>query len=440
MNDASSVKKSLAAGKRISSHQLRPGMYLVGIVDSWWKSPFFLHRRVIQNFEEIQLLIQAGIQEVEIDPERGLDVASEGRTDTILSGKVGEIASDIGHTPVGEGRSSGMHSSTAVQADHDPRRQVLKVRRDLQTALHNIFEGVKTGQALRMTLVHQAAETLIGEITRYPELVTEVMLLDALDVYDKPLYAHSLDVALLGVLVGLQMEWGGTLLHEIAVAGLLHDVGFIRLPAHIVKDQWADQGSARLVLRQHVNVGVALIRQHAKGSSLVHRFVGEHHERVDGSGYPRKLTGDSLSEAGQLLGMVDYFDELISIWGNPVSLPPVLALRRIFKETHEGRFPSRMGEALVRTLGVFPVGTFVKLTSGEVGVVVAHQPQAGTKPALMLIYDQAGKPLTPFYPVVLGEASPSGQEIAVKQILHPGNVDFDLRGAIPALQGEERVG
>jgi HD-GYP domain-containing protein (c-di-GMP phosphodiesterase class II) len=434
MNEVSSATKPFSSGKRISPHQLRPGMYLLGIVDSWWKSPFFLHRRVIQNFEEIQLLIQSGIQEVEIDPERGLDVVSEERTDRTLSGTCGELAPDIGHEPVGEGRSAGMHSSAGVQANHDLRRQVLKVRRDLQAALNHIFEGVKTGQALRMTLVHQAAETLIGEITSYPELVTEVMLLDALDGYDKPLYVHSLDVALLGVLVGLQMEWRGGLLHEIAVAGLLHDVGFIRLPAHIVKDQWADQGSARLVLRQHVNVGVALIRQHAKGSSLVHRFVGEHHERVDGSGYPRKLTGDSLSEAGQLLGMVDYFDELISIWGNPVSLPPVLALRRIFKETHEGRFPARMGEALVRTLGVFPVGTFVKLTSGEVGVVVAHQPQAGTRPTVMLIYDQAGKPLTPFYSVVLGEATPSGQEITVKQILHSGDVDFDLRAAMPAMQ------
>ena len=372
--------------KQIPTTQLRPGMYLVRIVDSWWKSPFFLHRRTIQSLEEVHLLLQSGIRLVEIDVERGLDVEGDEATAYAVS----EVPECLNAPGGSETDDPGLTEEPPL-SDAEIRECASRLRTDLKRSLDDLFEGLKTGRALPMASVHQMADTLIHRVSEHPVVLTEVMLLEHLETYDKTLHAHVLDVAILSLLVGMQLEISTPLLHEVAVAGLLHDVGFLRLPANVVKDSVGDRTALPLVLRQHVNVGVALLRQHAKGSSLVHRLVGEHHETVDGSGYPRQLMKESISEAGQLLGLVDYFDELVSAWGCSHPVPPALALRRIFQEVREGRFPSAMGEALVRTLGVYPVGTVVQLTSGEMAVVASHQAHAGVNPVVLVVQGADGQ-------------------------------------------------
>ncbi|MGD9849803.1 MAG: HD-GYP domain-containing protein [Nitrospirales bacterium] len=418
--------------KRIPTTQLRPGMYLVRIVDSWWKSPFFLHRRTIQSQEEIALLLQSGIQAVEIDLERGLDVgADEESTFIPVCDHTEEVS--IGEDSIAEDSvpaAMGTDVEDLSRSDSENRQRVSRLRTDLERSMNDIFEGLKTGHALPMVSIHQMAESLIREVSQHPVILTEVMLLENMQKYDKTLYCHVLDVSVLSLLVGLHLDVPAPLLHELAVAGLLHDVGFLRLPANVVKNLSVDRTALPPALRQHVNIGVALIRQYAKGSSLVHRMVGEHHEYVNGSGYPRQLVDESISEGGKLLGLVDYFDELVSAWGNQHRLPPALALRRIFQEVREGRFPSRMGEALVRTLGVFPVGTVVRLSTGEIAVVASHQVQAGSKPVVMVVTGEDGTPLNLPQECDLKDGHPSGQAREIQQILQPTDVPLDWQALL----------
>ena len=413
--------------KRISTRQLRPGMYLVRIVDSWWKSPFFLHRRTIQSQEEIQLLLQAGIQAVEIDLTQGLDVTEEEGCSPFSPAEGAERSHSIEDPPTDDAppmdRRSGVEEPPS--SDFENRQRVRQLRNDLERSMADIFDGLKTGHALPMPSIHQMAESLLREVSQHPVILTEVMLLENLKIYDKTLHGHVLDVSILSLLLGMQLNISASLLHELAVAGLLHDVGFLRLPANVAKDPNIDRTALPLVLRQHVNVGVALIRQHAKGSSLVHRMVGEHHEYMNGSGYPRQLGDESISEGGKLLGLVDYFDELVSPWGNPNRLPPALALRRIFQEVRDGRFPLRMGEALVRTLGVFPVGTIGKLSSGEIAIVASHQAHAGVKPVVLVVSGVDGTPLTIPFEYQLGDDHSSDHPVEIQQILQPTEVSFD---------------
>lgn len=418
--------------KQIPTTQLRPGMYLVRIVDSWWKSPFFLHRRTIQSQEEIQLLLQAGIQVVEIDPARGLRVTGEDG-DSPLSPAEDHESSSAPEDPM-TNDSPSLHGGSVPEerpsSDFENRQRVRQLRNDLKRSMNDIFDGLKTGHALPMPSIHQMAESLLQEVTQHPVILTEVMLLENMEKYDQTLHGHVLDVAILGLLLGIQLDISPNLLHEVAVAGLLHDVGFLRLPANVVKDPAINKTALPQVLRQHVNIGVALIRQYAKGSSLVHRMVGEHHEYMNGSGYPRHLADESISEGGKLLGLVDYFDELVSPWGNSNRLPPALALRRIFQEVREGRFPLRMGEALVRTLGVFPVGTVVKLSSGEIAVVASHQAQAGVKPVVLVVSGVDGVPLNVPHERSVGDDRSSDHSAAIHEILQPTEVPFDWQNVL----------
>ena len=420
---------STSVFKQIPVSQLCPGMYLVRIVDSWWKSPFFLHRRRIQSQEEVQLLIQAGIHTVEIDTGRGLDVEGTKESTGCLSV---EDSDDLSNLKEPMPNVSVPPGNTVIDEEVRPsdpqiRERTGRLRNEMGQSLNDIFQGLKTGQVLPMAPVHRMAETLIEEVSEHPVILTEVMLLDRMKAYDHSLYSHVLDVATLSLLVGMQLNLPAPLLHELAVAGLLHDVGFLRLPANVVKDPRIDRTFLPPILRQHVNVGVALIRQHAKDSSLVQRLVGEHHEYVNGSGYPRRLTDESISEGGKLLGLVDYFDELTSAWGNPHWMPPALALRRIFQDVRDGCFPSRMGEALVRTLGVFPVGTVVKLSTGEVAVVASHQVHSGVKPVVLVVQGADGEPLDPIQEWDLSRGQDLSQSVTIQEIVQPGDVAIDWR-------------
>ena len=237
--------------KQIPVSQLRPGMYLVRIVDSWWKSPFFLHRRRIQSQEEVQLLIQAGIQTVEIDTGRGLDVGGAKESTSCLSmedpDELRYLDEPVPEVPVPPGNQ--MMDEQVRSSDSQTRERTGRLRNEMEQSLNDIFQGLKTGQALPMASVHRMAETLIAEVSEHPVILTEVMLLDKMKAYDHSLYSHVLDVATLSLLVGMQLNLSVPLLHELAVAGLLHDVGFLRLPANVVKDPRIERTALPPVLR-----------------------------------------------------------------------------------------------------------------------------------------------------------------------------------------------
>ena len=215
-------------------------------------------------------------------------------------------------------------------------------------------------------------------------------------------------------------------LEKIGVAGLLHDVGYLRLPQNVVIAQWQG-GSDSSLLQKHVVMAETLLTRHGQFSSDIIRMVKNHHVYLDGSGYPEDSGGQPPSESAQLLGMVDYFDELLTIGGSAGALPAAFAIRRMYQEAKKGKFSVPYMDAMIRILGVFPVGTVVQLSTGEQAIVVKQNTDIGVKPQVEIFQSPDGKILEAPQRWDLAEDANSGHDVSITRVLDPTEYSIDLQ-------------
>ncbi len=415
--------------QRIPTSQLRTGMFLVRVLDSWWKSPFFVHRRLLNTSTEVEQLMSSGIQEVEIDTSLGVEVSSG--CDTGLAGSPMEEAEypiDSSNQKDVEGDlptslSLGLESSPNPESDpraeeRTNREEITQLREAVAAAVEGAFEGVKTGHPISQPAVHGAAQALLQQVLAHPGLVAETLLIDSLNQFNKTLYAHVVDTAVYSILIGLQLEWDEGELERVGVAGLLHDVGYMRLPQNVVKAHWEGRNDA-VLLQKHVVMGETLVKRQTQFSEDIVQAVREHHVYQDGSGYPEGHGGAQISKSGQLLGIVDYFDELITVGGSSGALPAALAIRRLYQEAQKGKFSTPYIEAMIRIFGVFPLGTVVQLSTGEQAVVMKQHPEIGLKPLVEIFCGSDGKLLAVPQECDLSEDASLGHDVSIIKVLDP---------------------
>ncbi len=421
--------------QRIPTSHLRPGMFLVRVLDSWWKSPFFVHRRLLNTPTEVEQLMSSGIREVEIDTSLGVEVATESASDSpehsseesdILIVSCDQEQSDADLPPplsVSQQYAPLPDSRTEESKNFE---EVVQLREAVVAAVEEAFEGVKTGQPISQPVVHGAAQALVQKAVAHPALVAEILLIDSLKQFEKTLYAHVVDTAVYSILIGLQLRWDEEKLEHVGVAGLLHDVGYMRLPQNVVKAHWEGRSDA-VLLQKHVVMGETLIKRQAQFSEDIVRMVREHHVYQDGSGYPEGPGGGLLSASGQLLGIVDYFDELITVGGPSGAMPAALAIRRLYQEAQKGKFPTPYIEAMIRILGVFPVGTVVQLSTGEQAVVMKQHPDIGLKPQVKIFRGSDGDLLDAPQECDLSKESSLGHDMSIAKVLSPTEHALDLQ-------------
>ncbi len=416
--------------QRISTSQLRPGMFLVRVLDSWWKSPFFVHRRLLNTSSEVEQLMHSGIREVEIDTALGVNVAPEAESkDDEASSLVDDISIVSGHQ---------VNSHTVLSPDigssPDPtpcseesksREAVVLLREAAVAAVEGAFEGVKTGHLISEPALRGAAQALVQKSLSAPALVAEILLIDALKQCDKSLYTHVVDTAVYAILVGLQLGWDEAQLERVGIAGLLHDVGYMRLPQNVVKAHWEGRSDA-VLLQKHVVMGETLIKRQAQFSDDIVRMVREHHAYQDGSGYPEGQGGALLSDSGQLLGIVDYFDELTTVGGPSGALPVAIAIRRLYQEAKKGKFATAYIEAMIRILGVFPVGTVVQLSTGAQAVVVKQHSTIRLSPHVKVFRGADGKLIADPQACDLSQDTSLGHDISIAKVLEPTEYTLNL--------------
>jgi HD-GYP domain-containing protein (c-di-GMP phosphodiesterase class II) len=260
--------------KHIACSQLRAGMFLIRILDSWWKSPFFVHRRLLRS-EDVVQLVRSGIQKVEIDTSKGLDanLAPDPLTlDEPCEGKYEAEAANYQDESYSEEPESCSFDRNNLEWENQ--KKLRRLRGDAIAALEDVFEGVKTGQVIPLSPLRVSAQQFVQKALAHPTVLAEIMLIEHLEQFDKTLYSHVVDTAVLSILIGLQLGWNLKLLEEVAVAALLHDVGYMRLPLNLVQARWGRTGLDSFLLQQHVDMGLALIQKNLSFPSKLFKWYG----------------------------------------------------------------------------------------------------------------------------------------------------------------------
>ncbi len=398
--------------KQIPLDQLKPGMYLLSMDQSWWKTPFLVHHRFIKNDGEIEQIRKSGVQFVVIDVSKGLSdeppesLESSDQCDAGLSSggqiELSRLKSDpprnneYVHEEVSSSNSTDTLPSAALsdQEHGASKSEILKIApqdaaRQVRTAavraVAQMFEGVRSGEPLNHPLLEKMARAIVQQVVDDPRAFPQLVLVGNLATVDKHLYSHVVDVCALAVVLGIEMGWEEQELQALALGGLLHDVGYIRLPNNLVRNRKHAGKADRVLLGTHSEVGHSIVKLSSDLSLDVKQIILEHHERLDGSGEPHGLTGERLSPLGQVVGLVDQFDKLTSNWGMGPSRSSALVLRDLYQEAKDGRFPLRPIERLIQCLGVYPIGSLVELSTGEQGVVIRTNPSSLLKPTIKLI-------------------------------------------------------
>ncbi len=244
-----------------------------------------------------------------------------------------------------------------------------------------LLEDIRGGRLQGIDDVREVADALVESMIDNPEAL---MLVSRLRSESAEAYAHSIRVALYLVALGRQIGFPKDELVQLGTIGMLADVGKLRLPQSVLEKRGTLTPAEFAMVREHVRLGIEMLSQGGPLPWQVEHGIAEHHERLDGSGYPRALKGTEISLYGRMAAIADCFTALTTTRGYASARSPQEALMALYQWSGTS-FHEPMVEQFVQALSAFPVGSLVELSSGEVAIVVAQNPARRLEPRVLVM-------------------------------------------------------
>ena len=388
--------------RRISIDQLRPGMFLVKVDRSWLDTPFLFHKRLLKSTKPIVQLRQCGVKEVWIDLSRGAgpvedyvesnvehraDAESELDMKGAFGGEDGTSQTIPGPPHLVSILGSGemrLSSTMPTEGDFQRARQVLG---DAVKAVEALFAGVKSGTPLHALETKQVVCALLEQVTRSETALFHFMRLFALKDFDNSLYQHAVDVCVMAMVLGVEGELARQEVEELGVGALLHDIGYVRLPRNLLRKRVPLSRQEQLILDRHTDIGCEIISGSPGLPHSVETVISQHHERLDGSGFPKGLKKNLLSQESRMVAIVDHYEALVVTRYGREPLLPAQAIRELYRLGQLEHLDPVWVDRFIRVVGVYPIGSLVELSSGERAIVVSENPKNKTRPRVYVILD-----------------------------------------------------
>ncbi len=342
--------------------QLKPGMYVFAIA-SQTGAMEIAQTGMVTNPRQVEALIRRGVLTVRVDLARsklpGGGTASPADVVTNGAGSSRQIGS-------GEGRE-------------------LKIRRLYQEARElqgKFIRHLKAGEPIDITPLAAVAEEMVDTMFTHGDAMLCLARIRAKDAY---LMEHSMNVAILLANFGRYLGLDRSVLKELTLGGLLHDVGKIMTPDEVLNKPGKLTDEELEVMREHVVHSHDILAATAGITPIMLEVAANHHERIDGTGYPRRLKGDQLSLYTRMSGIVDVYDAVTADRVYKKGMQPTQAFRILLKGV-DLHFDADLVTRFIKCMGVYPVGTLVQLSNQRLAVVMQRNEQQPLKPVVKVIY------------------------------------------------------
>jgi putative nucleotidyltransferase with HDIG domain len=227
-------------------------------------------------------------------------------------------------------------------------------------------------------------DSIVDSMFRFPSALLPLAQMKTSHEYT---FQHSVSVSALAVAFGRVLDMSRTEIKDVALGGLLHDVGKALVPGRILNKAGKLDEAEFDVMKSHAVHTAKLLSDITGGvSEITFNAAAQHHERYDGTGYPYGLKGDSISRHGQMLAIVDVYDAITSIRAYHKGMPPTETLRKMFgwSGTH---FNPELVQAFIKGIGIYPAGSLVRMESERLGIVREVSPDKLLQPIVQIIYD-----------------------------------------------------
>lgn len=339
--------------KKIAMSQVTRGMFVHKFSGKWMDHPFWKGSFLVVDDKTLQTLRSLGDKEVWIDTSKGVDV----EVATARPAAQPVSAAEALKPADGPAQRTDFGSEVAkAEAIRDRAKGVAK----------SLFADARMGKALSMDAAGEIVDEVSQSITRNPAAILSVLRLKKKDDYT---YLHSVAVAALMMALGRRLGITGEALRELGMAGLLHDIGKVGVADSVLNKPGRLSPLELTSVRLHPELGWDILRKQPGTSKVVLDVCLHHHEKVDGSGYPDKLSGDDLSRAARMGAICDVYDAITSERCYKSAWEPAEAIRRM-AEWQEGHFDRVLFHAFVKMIGIYPTGTLVRLASNRLAVVL----------------------------------------------------------------------
>ena len=355
--------------KKIAVEHIRLGMHLQAFCGAWLDHPFWRTKFILTDPKDITLILESKIKEVWIDLSKGND---------LLAGEVSSPSEKIFFEKIPPTPQTPVQEKAVFS---DEAKRAARICAKGKEAVLSMFQEARMGKAIEADAAAPLVEEISNSVLRNQGALISLARLKTADDYT---YMHSVAVCALMIALARQLGLDEQQTRDAGMAGLLHDLGKALIPVEVLNKPGKLTDEEFKLVKTHPEEGYKLL-QNGKGISEVTLDVClHHHEKMDGSGYPKGLNSEAISLYAKMGAVCDVYDAITSNRPYKAGWDPAESIKRMAE--WKGHFDPTVFHAFVKSLGIYPIGSFVRLESGKLGVVVEQGEQSLLKPKIRVFF------------------------------------------------------
>jgi putative nucleotidyltransferase with HDIG domain len=341
-------------------------MYIHNLNADWTKHPFLRSRFLVKSQEEADKIARLDLDEIDIDTGKGLDITAPAPPPPATAEATPAEAAD----PAAPQKHERRGRAKIVPPEQISLRSELTRARaiygEASSVVQSLLVDARLGRQIEAEKIQPSIAAITGSVLRNPDAMISLFRVKQADKYT---FQHSVAVSTLLIAFGRSLGLDREVIEQIGLGGMLHDIGKVKVPSYILTKPGKLTEAEFAVMKKHVEYGAALLENASGIAQPALDVVWQHHERCDGSGYPRQLRGGELSRFGQMAAIVDIYDAMTSDHVYQRNREPTEALQWLM-EMGNRQFEAELVQRFVRGIGIYPVGSLVRLESELLAVVI----------------------------------------------------------------------